>query len=247
MRKLYAGQSVRVGKGGRLKVALSTGVREIAPAETWVRLEAETQLTAEQTKVAQALRRYGVPGGARAIGSSIFSPADGSAMRASAVVIRWRPPASAGKVALRLETESGQRLWTNENVAEIAGVLDSQTARDAMSSYQKTGGQQSLVLIMNTADGETRVTFSLLSKASEQELEKALAGWDRAGDPLLRSIGRAYEFGRRQLLVEAAEEHERALSLAPDSQDLIASAIEAHRRTGNFARTAELRKRLANK
>ncbi len=248
MRKLYAGQRVRVGASGRLRVALSTGVREIPASEDWVRLEAQIGLTAEQTRVAEALRRYGAPGGTRGIGSSIFSPADGSVMRASTVVMRWMPPASAGKVALRLETEYGRKLWSEDSADERAGVLDSQSARRALVDYQESGGQQSLVLVMSAADGSaTRVTFSLLPKASAQELDKALVGWDSAGDPLLRTIGRADEFERRQLLVDAAEEYERALALAPDSQDLVASVIEAHKRTGNVARIAELRKRLVTR
>jgi hypothetical protein len=244
MRKLYAGQSLRVGPGGKLRVGLTAGIREIRPSEAWVIVEPQKDLTPEQTKVAQALRRYGVPGGTRGIGSSLYSPAEGSAVRPEKLVICWNPPGRQIKMALRLETDDGQKLWSQDEVDGSAGKLDSAAARKAMIAYQGGGGQQLLVLILTAPNGnETRVTFLLLPKTTAQQLEKDLAGWDRVGSPLLRSIGRAYEFGRKRLLVEAADEYDTALSLAPESQDLISSAIEAHLRTGNLVRTAELRKR----
>jgi hypothetical protein len=60
----------------------------------------------------------------------------------------------------------------------------------------------------------------------------------------LRAIGRAYEYGHYGLLIESAEEYDAALALAPESRDLIVSAIEAYNRTGNYVRVAELQKRL---
>ena len=243
-RKLYAGQSLRAGPGGRLKLGLTTGEKEIGPSGEWFVLQPGTNPTPQQIKVAQALRAYGSPGGARGIGSSVFSPAEGSAVRASRMVIRWNAPKKRGSIQFAVETEGGQELWGQSNVDGSAGKLDSEAVRKALADYQAAGGQQILVLTMADSDGnKTRVTFGLPSKASEQELEKELAEWGRVEDPLLRSIGRAYAFSRRTLLVEAAEEYEVALALAPESQDLISTAIEAHGRTGNYARVQELRKR----
>jgi hypothetical protein len=245
MRKLFVDQSLQAGPGGRLKLGLSTGFQEIGPSETWFVVQQTAGLTPEQMKVAQALRKYGSPGGTRGMGSSLFSPAEGSAVRAKRMIIRWNPPVKKGQIEFRLEAESGQKLWSQKSVDAAAEKLDSNAAHKALADYLTNGGQENLVLIMIDPEAnESRVAFSLLSKSSEQELEKELAKWEEIADPLLRSIGRAYEFGRRRLLVEAAEEYETALALAPESQDLIVSTIEAHRRTGNYARVAELRKML---
>ncbi len=246
LRKLYPGQNLRAGPGGRLKLELSTGELEIRSSETWVVLP-DSNLTKEQTEVANALRGYGDAGGTRGMGwSSVFSPSEGGAVRAARMVIRWTPSAQRGNLDFSLEAEGGQKLWSQKGVDAATGKLDSETARQALADYQAGGGQEVLVLIMTDAEAnETRTTFSLFSKSSEQELEKELAAWNQITDPLLRAVGRAYEFSRRRLVVEAAEEYEGALALAPESQALIAEAMEAHRRTGNHARAAELRKRLS--
>ncbi len=245
MRRLYADQSLQAGPGGSIKLGLSTGIREIGPPEGWFVLRRAASLTAEQTKVAQALRRYGTPGGTRGMTSTVFSPADGSTVRPTQLVIRWHPSTQSSTIDLRVETESGQVLWSQVGVDATSGRHDSVAARRALIEYQAGGGQEDLTLVRREADGtESRVYFSLLTKTSERELEAELSKWNQAADPLLRAIGRAYEFGRRRLLVEAAEEFEAALALAPDSQDLILSTIDAHRRTGNYARAADLKNKL---
>jgi hypothetical protein len=245
MRKLYAGQSLRAGPGGKLKLGLSKGIQEVRPSETWFVIRQEASLTPEQMKVDQALRRYGTPGGSRAMGSPLFSPADGSTVRSRQMVIRWNPPPQSGKVGFRLESVDGQKLWSQGNVEAGAGKLESASLAKALAEYRSGGGEETLILVMIDTEGnESQVSFSVLSPSGEQELEKDLARWNQFPDPLLRSIGRAYEYGRRRLLAECAAEYEAALVAAPESHDLLSSAVEAHRRAGNYGRAAELRKRL---
>jgi len=245
MRKLFVGQAVRVGPGGRLKLGLSIGIKEVRPSEPWYVLTAPATLTDEQARIAAALRRYGTVGGTRGLGSWLYSPADDSSVWPSHMVIRWNPPVKPGQIGLRLETEGGQRLWTQDGMDAAAQKLDSSAARKALADFQAAGSQESLMLIMKDSEGqESRVTFFLLSRASVQELEKELARWDQVADPMLRTLGRVSEFTRRRLFVEVADAYEAALALAPESQALLASTIDAQRRIGNHARVGELRKRL---
>ncbi len=256
LRKLYAGQSLRVGLGGWLKLQLSSGTREIHPSEDWFILESGKTLTHEQMKVAEALKRYGTPGGQREIGpllllpadrTAVFSPAQGSSVIPHQMVIRWNPPAKREKIEFQLQTEGGKKIWSQDGVDMAAGKLDSPAARKALADYQESGGQESIILIMTDPEAnETWVTFSLLSKPSEQELLKQLTKWDQVVDPLVRALGRVYEYDRRRLLVESAAEFDAALIAAPESLDLISAAIEAHLRTGNYARAAELKRQLFN-
>jgi hypothetical protein len=179
------------------------------------------------------------------MGSSLFSPADESAVRTGQMVIRWNPPPRKGRVGFRLESVDGQKLWSQGNVDAAPGRLESEPARKALAQYRLGGGEENLILVMTDAEGnENQVAFSVLSQSAEQDLEKDMVRWNQVADPLLRSIGRAYEYGRRRLLAECADEYEAALVAAPESQDLLSSTMEAHRRAGNYVRAAEIRKRL---
>jgi hypothetical protein len=137
-------------------------------------------------------------------------------------------------------------LWSKKGITAEATKLDSEEAGKALMDYQETEGKEGLVLVMKLAESnEHRVTFFLLSKQIEQELQNELTLWDKLEDPILKAIGRAYEYSRRGLFVESAEEYETALKSAPDSLDLIRSAIEANRQIGNYVRVEQLNKKLS--
>jgi hypothetical protein len=245
MRILCAGQSLKAGLGGQLKLGFSTGIKEILPSESWFVIKQEVSLTPEQKKVAQALRNYGTAGGTRSIGSILLSPVEGSSVRAKDMEIRWNPKEKEKVFEIRIETKSERQLWSIKEVKSTVAKVGSGDLNKTLANYQAAGGQEGLVLVVTDAESnETRVSFFLLPKEREQELQVELDRWEKTSDPLLRAIGRAYEYGHYGLLIESAEEYDAALALAPESRDLIVSAIEAYNRTGNYVRVAELQKRL---
>lgn len=247
MRRLYLGQGLRVGAGGRLKVALDTGIREIGTSDSWFVLQPSVALTAEQSRVAEALREYGRPGGSRGGAvDSLIAPANGSVIRLGRSIVRWRSASMNGSVAFRLEAGTGRVLWRVDGIDARLEALDSKTFQTALLDWNESGGSGTLILTVTGSDGSTgEAAFSILSREDEKHSESDLSGWERVGDKKLAAIGRAYECRRRGLRGEEIEELETALALAPESEELLSLLSETHRRYGDSARAAALKKKGA--
>jgi hypothetical protein len=139
-------------------------------------------------------------------------------------------------------------LWQKDSVDGTSGLLSSDDARAALTTYRTEGGEGPLYLGIRDRDGNLfQLSFTLISEASEQALLGELAVWDHDTVPLVAHLGRAAVFAEARVFAAAADECEAALAVAPESPDLVMNAIEAHRRTGNRERVEELLRRLPSK
>jgi len=184
-------------------------------------------------------------GGTRGIASSILLPAERSVVRANQFEIRWIPPETGSVIEIGIRTKSGRVLWQAAKVPSVTGSLDSADVREKLEHYQGSGAQEPLIIFLRDSENnESTVEFSLLSTRADDELRQELAKWDVEGDSLVRYIGRASVFNRRRMLVEATKEYDAALALAPQSRDLLESAISAHHQIGDYVVERELIRRL---
>jgi len=193
----------------------------------------------------RALEAFGRPAGRRrGFRTVIYSPAEDSVVRTEKIVFRWNTPRKTTAVELRLTDIYGDLLWKQEQVQGAAGQFVSEEARRILKAYgdDRKPGPLSVTLRGDGID-PSAVHFSLLSAADEAALEKDLRTCDQESD-LRRAVCRTYSFTQRQMWNEAAEEHDAALQLEPQSKSLILAAIAAHRSTGNAKRVAELMEEL---
>jgi hypothetical protein len=186
--------------------------------------------------------------GERSEESLVYSPAQGGAVWPEHFVVRWIPEPDLREVTMRIWPQAGgknKEIWHKLNVGGTVGSLDSEEARQALLNYRKHGGSDLLELHFtdNGTGVDYPVSFTLLSVRDQQDLQLELANWAQQKD-LIGYVGRANAFDRKGLYVEAAEEYERALRDTPNSRDLLARTILAHRSTGNHAREQQLNARL---
>jgi hypothetical protein len=197
----------------------------------------------------KALQSYGRIGGReRGNTSVVYSPADGSSVRAANFVIAWIPRKDIATISFVIEDENDKdkELWRQEGVNAALGQLISNEARIALAKYRDAGDAGPLTLVLSdSGGGESRTSFSPLSVEDEQGLDRELGRWDKETTGLMRHVCRAYSFSSRHMLTETAAEYDAALELDPESHDLLAAAIEANLLTRNSARVAELTQRLA--
>jgi hypothetical protein len=254
-RVLFAGDMVRCDPGGRLVVWLATGTQPIRCGE-WVtmtprpaRPEARGGSAAApdpvlSTEIQKAIETFVRPAGSRAEGSTIFSPPRraGRAL-VDTFAIRWTPLPGT-RIVLRLWDEQGRELWRALDVDGGQGTIDAASVRAALAKERARLGTGRLTLSLSREGIEDRVTFTLLAEDDELALRKELKFWEGEPDAVFRHIGRGAAFAYLNLFVDAADEYEAALTLAPASQELMSAAIEAHVRTGNARRELELRERI---
>lgn len=241
-RLLPPGHGLRVGPGGKLTVRLASGTKVLRPSDQWFVVRHRPRLTPEQQRIADALRMYGTRGGTRgAVSRGLFLPANGAVVRSGHVTVKWNPFATALLLQFRLFSESGKLLWAQDSVDSGLLELDTGPLRRALTTLPSEGHSGTLLLVMTGSDGsEFQASFTLLTAESEAQLARDLAAWDSITDPVLKACGRAYEFSQHGLYAEAADETDNALSVAPDSVEIRAISLDAHRRLGNLRRVQEL-------
>ncbi len=244
-RRLYVGERLRCDHGGLLRLQLYGEMTEIKDSPVWFPVPQVPTLRPNLKR--QALDFYGRLGGReRADFLWVFSPANEGSVRVENFIIRWNPQAGVGTVSLAMEDEAGKRLWEQDGVNSVAGQFVSEAAKHAVAKYRDAGGEGPLVLVLVDSGGsESRVSFFPLSVQAGEVLDRELGMWDKEPTSLMRHVCRAYSFARRRMFTEVADEYDAALQVDPDSQDLLAAAIEAHRRTGNSERVRELTRRLS--
>jgi hypothetical protein len=244
-RRLYVGERLRCDHGGTLRLQLYGEMTEIKDSPVWFPVPHVPSPRPNLKR--QALDFYGRLGG-RERGDFlwVFSPANESSVRVENFVIRWNSQAGLATVSMTIEDEAGRRLWGQDGVNGGIGQFVSEAARQAVGKYRDAGGEGPLTLVLLDSGGsESRVSFFPLSVQAGEVLDQELGMWDKEVSSLMRHVCRAYSFARRRMFTEVADEYEAALEVEPDSQDLLAAAIEAHRRTGNSERVRELTQRLS--
>lgn len=241
-RGLREGESVRCGQGGFLELVISGKTIKIKESKDWIPIRAVPSASPE---VVKAIDSYGHVGGRdRMIASAIFSPTPGNAVRAKWLEFRWRPAPTLGPVTLVIEDAAGHQVWRQQGIDGASGHFTSEAARKALANYRNAKQELSLTML-DTGKNETRLYFNLLSSQDEEALDRDLRTWKKDGKRLIDYIGRAYVLDHYRLCAEVAQEYESALTLAPESHDLILATIQAQSCTGNLARMNELKRRLS--
>jgi hypothetical protein len=250
-RRLFGGQSLRCGHGGYIRAEIYGAIQEITESGHSIAIPLDSnpgedvRQKERQRRISEALRSYGRMGGTRGIASSILLPSEGSVVKANQFEIRWIPSENGSTIAISIRTKSGQVLWQAAKVSGATGSLDSSDVREKLEQYRKSGAQEALILSLRDPEkNESSIEFSLISPHAEEKLRQELAQWDEESNDLVRYIGRAAVFNRHRMLVEATMEYDAALTLAPESRDLLESAISAHHQIGDYVVERELIRRL---
>jgi hypothetical protein len=242
-RRLYPGEQVRCARGASLRLSLGRRRRTLRPP-AWFTIPPAAASPSDPGR--RMLDDYGRVGGLdRANPSKVFSPSDHSVAVPGQFIIRWVPSAAGCTLSLTIRDAGGRLLWRREDVDAAAGSLADDDARRELVSYRERAGSGPLTLQADDAcEGESIVSFLLLSVKSEQSLQRALSSWGEEAGTLLRHLGRASVYSHHGVFPQATEEYESALKAAPNSRHLLIRAVKAHRQTGNFRRAWELEKLL---
>lgn len=242
-RFVQEGELVHCDPGGRLKVQIGEKFEEIKASADWHVIHRSPSTNPE---ILEAIESYGHIGGRdRPILSDIFSPFPGSTVRGQWAVFRWIPSSSLGRISLVIKDTLGHEIWRQDGVDGASGLFTSDVVRTGLETYARRGHSGQMFFgIINSNQEETRVPFALLSVVEEKALDGELEHWDHKETGLLRHVGRAFTFDHYKLYTEAAAEHDAALALAPESEDLLTAAIAAYEQTGNIPRANELKRML---
>jgi hypothetical protein len=258
-RFLYPGESVRCeGSGSMTLQILDNQPKSILRRDGWCTIHNEVAVCEKETMHEssdtaalkhfidqRALGAFGRPAGrSRGFPSAIFCPAAESTVRAGELVLRWNEIPGAARISLRLADKYHSVLWEQADIEAAARQLVSPASRAALAGYREKGGAGPFTLILTkNGTAQPATTFSILSADEEHDLDQKLANCDRSKG-LLRSVCRTFEFSRREMWNDAAEEYEAALKLAPYSRDLLLAALAGETSIGNARRVAELLTKL---
>jgi hypothetical protein len=244
-RILYVNEELRVGRGGKARLILCSGPKDIPPTLGWFKVSVSSECPNRS-----ALEAYGRLGGSdrNSFDTPIFSPADHSVVSPDRFVIHWMPGVARCTFTFAIRPRDGKAIWEAERIDGRLGSLDSDQARQAIRKYRADGEIAPLHLVLTDSCGnQSDVTFSLLPEKREAALKEDLGRWDRNSDVLMGHLGRAHVFESYRMFSDVAEECEAALKIAPESRDLMKRTIVAHRETGNSLREEELKKSLGLK
>jgi hypothetical protein len=245
-RRLYPGEQVRCEQGGFLRLRVGGKLRDINGPSGWFMIPRAGP--GQSDPLQKVLDEYGRRGG-RDRGDKlpaliVFSPSDRSVVRPDLFVIRWTQTKEC-ELSVTIQDADGNQIFHQERVSGAAGVLTSNTARQALRKYRRVSGVGPLALVLADSCGaDAKLAFSLLTSTDEKVLSKEIARWQREPGKLTRHLGRAEVLARYGMFPEAATEYEAALAQAARSIELLTRTIVAQRQIGNMQRARELTRRL---
>lgn len=234
-RSLFPGESVRCTSPGTMQLLVFGRVVKINQPEIpypipYVR---PSHLNDEEQMRQSALEDYSRRGGRERSGEEFEG--DSVAPQFFYIVL---PVNQAGSLLVSMQNNEGAEIW-HGNVSSSSGLLDSATARDAVSRYQQSGGGPLTVLISQNGKPQ-QLKYFVLSRDAGKQLEAALTIWDSEPSTLMRHIGRASVFSQALLFEAAGQEYEDALGEAPESENLRQAAVEEYMHAGDDYRANRL-------
>ncbi|HEV7745240.1 MAG TPA: hypothetical protein VGO56_09620 [Pyrinomonadaceae bacterium] len=162
-------------------------------------------------------------------------PANKSWVVASQVEIRWLPAAVGSVLSVGVFGDSGV-LWYRDGVQGTLGELINDEVRSKLQTYRDKGGSNPVTLIIEDSKGQKySIEFSLLSKVEEDSLAKDLDNCTTVKDDIMLALCRVAAFRDRRMYGEVTREYDKALQLAPESEELIARTAEAYEAVGDAA------------
>lgn len=238
---LKQGELLRCTSTGHLTVQIGGKLKEIKQDWFTVRL-----ISSPDPDILKAIESYGRLGGRDRQISSIFSPAQGSRVRAQWLEFRWLSDSTIKNVSLLLLDSARREIWREGGIDPAIGHFASENARHVLERLKDQNPQREyFFVIANEQHLLAESRFFLLSTAEEQALDRELRKWDTQHPTLFTHIMRAYWFDRYGLCAETAQEYETALLAAPESRSMIAATIRAENCTGNIERIKELETHLS--
>jgi len=163
------------------------------------------------------------------------NPANKSWIVPAQFEIRWLPAAVGSTLSTGIFGDSGI-LWYRDGVQGTLGELNNDEARGKLQAYRDKGGSNPVTLVIEDSKGQkSSIQFSLLSKVEEDALTKELASCAQVNDDLMLSLCRIAAFKERRMYGEVAKEYDKALRLAPESEELLAKTAEAYEAIGDAA------------
>lgn len=245
VRDLQPGQKLRVDKNGQMQIALCDGQRPSIPSDNWYPVPSTIICsTAADSPLKRLLIKVFIVGGRRGDQGFIFFPIESETLvdivRPESVILRWSssPPRT---VDLSISVIGVENItWTrNGIVAEDGSFTD-----DDLKSFLKAVREKypdARLQLKTRADLKTNTAiFQLLSKEKEAALQQELANLKEENE-LLSHLFRAQIYARYMLFPEAANEHEEALKLSPESIELLKDTAAMEEQAGNFKRYNELK------
>lgn len=262
LKKLYAGDAVLCECNSSLTLGLITGAdqsvrMQLAAGDDCFRVPQLATPPAVKGHTTPGTRTdaeltvdYGDPGGpSRGQMVPIYSPSPDAAAEPADFTVRWSSPRLEKALRLSVWNEEGVKIWpatdSEGQVDAKLGELASASLREALKRYRQQGGAGTPELRVEDASGHTyRIRFSLLSQHSEEVLEQELVQCMASEKDVFLPLCRAAAFRRFKMYPEMAAAYDLAVTLAPDSADLLQNAIEVNERTGNTQRVEELKAAL---
>lgn len=162
-------------------------------------------------------------------------PANKSWIAPAKLLFRWTPEAVGSVLSLTIFGTEGT-LWYVDDVKGASGELINDEARSRLQEYRDKGGPNPLILVIEDSKGQkSSIQFSLISKVEEDTLTSELDNCTQRGGDIMLSLCRIAAFKDRRMYSEVAEEYDKALKLAPESEELIARTAEAYKAIGDAA------------
>lgn len=163
------------------------------------------------------------------------APANKSWVVPAKLEIRWIPAAVGSILSVGIFGDNGIQ-WYMDGVPGTLGEMINAEARSKLQEYRDKGGSNPLTIMIEDSKGQNfSIQFSLLSKLDEAALTKDLDNCARVNDDIMLSLCRIAAFRERRMYGEVAREYDKALQLAPESEELIARTAEAYEAIGNAA------------
>ena len=162
-------------------------------------------------------------------------PANKSWIVPTQLEIRWLPAAVGSVLSVGVFDDRGV-LWYQDGVQGTLGELINDEARSRLQTYRDKGGPNPVTLMIEDSKGQkSSIQFSLLSKVEEDSLTKDLDNCATVKDDLMLALCRVAAFRDRRMYGEVAREYDKALQLAPESEELIRRTAEAYAAIGDAA------------
>ncbi|HEX8285636.1 MAG TPA: hypothetical protein VF588_19935 [Pyrinomonadaceae bacterium] len=183
---------------------------------------------------------YGVPPATFA-----FTPASPHLASPATFVVRWRTTRDDLSVSILLrDAKSAEVIWGPKAVMSGARSLVSEEARAALKTFRDKNPERVVRLeAVHDARVIAQVEIMPLTAAQEQVLAAELAAVGQASG-LVSRIDRADVYASHNLMENAADEYEAALSESPENNDLTLAVAFAQCRLQNYRRSGELLKTL---
>jgi hypothetical protein len=250
-RSLHPNQKLKVDGNGQMQIALcDSPARLPVPSKRWYTVPSSIICSGtSNSKKREVLGRvFDIAARHRGENDFILFPAQSNELtdviRAETAVFRWASSTKA-KITLSVSVIGLENTkWEQSDIPGEDGSYSSDNLKTFLEDIQEKQPDAKLRLKIQTTFGtENSAIFQLLSKDKEEALQREIANVSEE-NKLLVHLSRAEIYLRHNLLIEAADQHEEALRLSPESIELLRATAAIEEQAGNLKRSNELEEYL---